>query len=203
MALFILDFDETIASENTNNAVSHLTKIDEMWDVIKEIQPIRGAEIWRDTICSILAKGHSLAIASFNAYGRLFIPRYLQEIIGLSTDEIQVIHIESWLPLKPGEANKNEHITFAIKDMEYIGSPDTIVLVDDDLKNTTAAGKNGYKTIHAAGKYIEHIQHLSDDWNYSAPSNNSFMHNFFKVLGAFQKPDTPTPDSDTDSNCIV
>lgn len=214
MPLFILDFDETIASENTHNAVSHLTKMDEMWGIIKEISPIEGPDIWRDTIRSILTQGHRLAIASFNAYGSTFIPRYLQEVIGLSEEEVQAIHIESWLPVHPREANKNEHITYSIKDMEYTGSPDSVVLVDDDLKNITAASKNGYKTIHAAGKYIEHIQHLSCDWNYSAQPN-SFMHNFFKMFGATTKPtptpDEPAPDSDTDtdkdagpdSNCII
>ncbi|WP_133137997.1 hypothetical protein [Legionella rowbothamii] len=214
MPLFILDFDETIASENTHNAVSHLTKMDEMWDVIKEIPPIEGPNTWRDIIRSILSEGHSLAIASFNAYGSTFIPRYLQEVIGLSADEVQAIHIESWLPAHPRQANKNEHIMYSIKDMKYTGSPDSIVLVDDDLKNITAAGKNGYKTIHATGKYIEHIQHLSSDWNYSAQPN-SFMYNFFKIFGATHKPtltpDEPIPNSDkdsdkdssSDSNCIV
>ncbi|MFJ1267076.1 hypothetical protein ACD661_00735 [Legionella lytica] len=216
MSLFILDFDETITSENTHNAVSHLTKTEEMWDVIKEIEPINGAEIWRTTLSSILDTGHSLAIASFNAYGSVFIPQYLREVIGLNEEEVQGIHVESWLPLKPGEANKNEHIAGAIKDMKYIGSPDTIVLVDDDLKNITAAGKNGYKTIHAAGKYIEHIHHLRDDWNYSAPSEHGFRHHLLHAFGLFQKPDLPgtdmprrdsEPDSDNDSgpdsNCII
>jgi hypothetical protein len=203
MALFILDFDETITSENTHNAASHLTKTEEMWDVIKEIEPVSGAEIWRDTIRAILAKGHGLAIASFNAHGSLLIPQYLQEVIGLNEDEVNVIHIESWLPSKPAKANKNEHISHSIKHMRYNGVPDTIVLVDDDLKNITAASKNGYKTIHAAGKYIEHIQHLNEDWNYSAPSNNSFMHYFFKVCGTVQKSDAPSPDSELDANRII
>ena len=202
MALFILDFDGTIASGNTHNAVAHLTKMDDMWEVIKEIPPIGSSDIWRDTIRSILVQGHSLAIASFNAYGSTIIPRYLQEIIGLTEQEVQNIHIESWLPLHPSQANKNEHIAYSIKDMGYTGLPVSIVLVDDDEKNILAASQKGYKTIQATGNYIEHIQHLSEDWNYSAPSNNC-IHQFFKAISSSQKKpkDTPTPDSD--SNCII
>lgn len=195
MALFILDFDETIASENTHNAVSHLTKMDDMWEVIKEIQPIGGPDVWRTTLCDILDKGHSLAIASFNAYGGSFIPKYLREIIKLDEDKIQAIHVESWLPYNPTEANKNAHIGFIIKDTGYTGASDTIVLVDDDLKNIIAASEKKYKTIHASGKYIDHIQKLSNDWNYSVSSTHK--------LGIFASKKLQDDDEASPDSCCV
>ncbi|EHL32166.1 hypothetical protein [Legionella drancourtii] len=91
MLLFIIDFDETIASKNTHNAVSHISTggMDAIWAIIKDISPISGPETWRETIRSVLEQGHSLAIASFNAYGPMVIPRYLEEVIGLTSDEVK------------------------------------------------------------------------------------------------------------------
>ncbi|HAT9526039.1 TPA: hypothetical protein JBC98_15655 [Legionella pneumophila subsp. pneumophila] len=198
MALFVLDFDETITSKNTHNAVSHLAngKIEDIWSIIKEIVPRGGTEIWRNTIRSILQQGHSLAIASFNAYGLIVIPMYLREVIGLSEEEVSLIHIESWLPLNLCTADKSEHIKFAIKEMGYKGATNTIVLVDDDPKNIIAAKKNGYRTIHAIGSYIEQIQQLSKRLS-NTPASKSYFASFF------YKSDSDSDTSDPDPKCTI
>ncbi|MBI2785623.1 MAG: hypothetical protein HYX60_04665 [Legionella longbeachae] len=192
MPLFIIDFDDTIASKNTHNAVSEITSggIDAIWAVIKKIPPIGSPEIWQEIIRSILSHEHRLAIASFNAFGASIIPKYLQEIIGLNLDEISHIHVESWLPLNPNIANKNDHIRFVIKDMGYSGTPESIVLIDDDPKNIRAAQNNGYKTIHAIDNYLQKVHSLSKNWSQSIDTNS-----FFNTTVHDNKKDKPNPET--------
>ncbi|KGP64100.1 hypothetical protein EP47_08115 [Legionella norrlandica] len=196
MPLFIIDFDETIASENTHNAVSHITTggIDSVWAIIKNIPPIGGEEIWQKTIRSIIENGHRLAIASFNAYGSTVIPQYLEEVIGLSSEEIKKIHIESWLPMNPDTSDKNEHIQYVIQEMGYKGSPESIVLIDDDLKNIRSAQAKGYRAILATNNYMQKIQSLSYDWNQPISTSS-----FFKKVPANNKEDNST----SKNQCLI
>lgn len=163
MALFVVDFDNTIVNGNTHNALSSITSldIDRMWGLIHKLPPIGSAEMWQQTFRKILADHHKIAIASFNAYGSIIIPVYLEKIIGLTPTEIQRIHIESWLPLIPMDADKNEHIRGIIRDMKYKGKKDSIILVDDDLKNIEAAKEEGFTTIFANGTHMKAMVDLS------------------------------------------
>lgn len=176
MALFILDFDNTITSENTHNAVSNISNggLEAIWDIVGKIPPLGSANSWKNAINSIFEHEHLLAIASFNAYGTFIIPRYLEEVIGLDITQIENIHIESWLPANPTNANKNEHIELSIKDLKYTGPSHTVVLIDDDLKNIQAAKEKGYKTIHAVGDYINELENVSKNGFQFVPKNSFF-----------------------------
>lgn len=163
MALFIVDFDHTIVDGNTHNALYSITSLDRdhMWGLIQNLQPIGSREIWQQTLRKILANHHKIAVASFNAYGSVVIPMYLEKMIGLTPSEIKQIHIESWLPSNPDNANKNEHIAGILKDMKYTGKKNSIILVDDDPKNIAAAQEAGFTTIIANGMHMKAMVDLS------------------------------------------
>lgn len=175
--LFIFDFDETIVSANTHNLLCRVkdTRLESLWDVVKVIPPTRDIIQWRDILRSILNQKEKLAIASFNSFGSYIIPKYLEEIIGLTMEEVSAIVIESWLPFRPEVANKNDHIDLISKTFDYQASKSTIVLIDDNLDNVIGAKMEGYQAIHAEGDFLSQVQRLLDnDHSFEAHSSHFF-----------------------------
>lgn len=162
MALFILDFDGTIADANTHNLISQTKDKDSAWTALKEVKPIGGSLIWRQVFKQLINDGHPVAIASFNSFGFL-IYQYLNEVIGLTEVELAKIHIEAWTPIKPSESNKNEHIEAIKKALAFKGNNNEIVFIDDDTAiNIPAAKSLGCRTISATGtSYMDTIIKLS------------------------------------------
>lgn len=177
MGLFIFDFDHTIAGGNTHNALSSMTSshLDTMWVLIQPIFPIGGAEIWRTIFRQLLLNHHYIAIASFNAYGHFLIPMYLEKMIGLSHEEIEKIHIESWLPFPLDNANKNKHIQAIIHDLHYREPKKTVVLVDDDPNHVHWAFDEGYRTILADGSHLDKIVALGMELNKERKHQDHFF----------------------------
>ncbi|QRN04156.1 hypothetical protein GH742_09870 [Legionella sp. MW5194] len=157
--LFIFDFDGTIVSENTHNLLAASSgNLEELWHILSRIEPLGGAEIWKETFQLLFKKGHHVAIASFNSFGDLLFPRYLKEVIGLEASEVARICIHSWLPLPEQGRNKNQHIKAIQSELNYQGPT---CLVDDDDGNLKAAKSQGLFIIPATGKHLHDVQKLA------------------------------------------
>ncbi|MDX1837104.1 hypothetical protein DIZ81_07385 [Legionella taurinensis] len=157
--LFIFDFDGTIVSENTHNLLAGSSgNLEELWQILSRIEPVGGAEIWKETLQLLLKKGHHVAIASFNSFGGLLFPRYLKEVIGLELSEVDRICIHSWLPFPMQGSNKTQHIQAIQSELNYQGPT---CLIDDDDNNLKAAKSQGLFTIPATGKHLLDVQKLA------------------------------------------
>jgi hypothetical protein len=151
MTVFILDFDRTIADDDTQNLMSQTKDRDSAWEVLKEVKPIGGSMIWRQVFRQLIDDGHPVAIASFNSFD-ILIYDYLNKVIGLTEAELAKIHIEAWTPCNPETANKDKHIEAIKIALNFKGDNNEIVFVDDDTAiNIPAAKKLGCRTISAIG----------------------------------------------------
>lgn len=165
-ALFIIDFDFTIAQEHVHNLLSSaiasgLLKAndsDAQWNYVKSIPPTGTKEAWRNLFAKLEREGCDVAIASFCDY-KTVVERYLREKIGLPEAIMKKIYIESWLPANPNSADKTKHIENVIKHFNYTGTPDSIVLIDDSKINLNAARAKHYRVVEVtpgdkAGQHI-------------------------------------------------
>lgn len=179
LGLFIFDFDHTIADGHTHNALSSVTSsnLDTMWELIQSILPVGGVEIWRKIFCQLSNDQHVIAIASFNAYGPMLIPMYLEKMIGLSHEAIEKIHIESWLPFSLENADKNKHIQAILHTMDYRAPKNTVVLVDDEHHHIHMAAQEGYRTILADASHMDKIIALSSELNVKKNQTQFFKRN--------------------------
>lgn len=192
MSLIILDFDGTIVSQNTHNILSQLPScknMDDAWEHVKNIEPVAGECAWLSFLTDMLQQGHSIAIASFNGFGQIIIPKYLEQVIGLNKDDLSKIHIESWMPDNPSIESKNQHIQYIIEDTQYKGSKETIILVDDTESHVIAAKNAGYKAIHAKDDFISKASKLATSSD--RPGRNSL----FAKFGTIGKKEQPTKSS--------
>lgn len=176
MALFVIDFDHTIADGHTHNTISRaimcqaVASDDEnaQWDIVKGMPALGGANRWKAIFQSLLENGHDLAIASFNSYSHV-IPRFLREVIGLNDAEISRIFINSWLPSNPRAADKNEHIEQIINHFyPRLGERprrDHVILVDDSSNNILAAEIADFRAIHAKPdlQFLDQLAVLSSE----------------------------------------
>jgi hypothetical protein len=140
MALFCIDFDNTIFDGHSHNKIIELKlkTIEEQWAFAKSVPPIGPSGIWQNTIKQILQDGHDIAIVSFNSYGHI-IPKYLAECVGLTDQDVAKIHIISMMPTNPATANKNEYIKQAHDKYSGKHNAQDTVLIDDSEKNITDA----------------------------------------------------------------
>lgn len=167
--LFIFDFDGTIVSENTHNLLADSSgNLEESWQILSSIEPLGGTAIWKETLQLLLKKGHHVAIASFNSFGSLLFPRYLKDVIGLESSEVDRICIHSWMPLPLQGANKNQHIQAIQSELNYQGPA---CLVDDDDNNLKAAKSQGLFTIPASGEPLLEVRKLA----LTPPKYNQFF----------------------------
>lgn len=160
MPLVIIDFDYTIANGHTHNIIccSDAKDTEQQWESVKDIKPVGSAEEWNEVLTTLLDNKHQVAIASFNAFGHI-IPRYLKEVIGLKPEQLEKIHIESWLPENPNIADKNTHIENIKKTLNFKEKTSDIILVDDGWHNITRAAKESYSVI-VATKDGAHLKKL-------------------------------------------
>lgn len=177
MALFIFDFDYTIANGHTHNAIVDKIKVERkasggesstakdkeaQWELVKGIPPI-DAERFKKSIQAMLDDGHQVAIASFSSYGEHIIPRYLREVVKLSDALMSKIHIVSWLPEEPTKADKNKHIEQIIKHYNYDTTyKASIALIDDSAPNLLGAYAQGYTVIESErdGSHYKNIDYF-------------------------------------------
>lgn len=161
MALITIDFDHTIVNGQTHMKImlSKETNKDRQWEQIKDFQVIGEPGEWKSILENLIKEDHSVCIVSFNNYGHI-IPRYLQEKVGLSHEEVEKIKVISWLPPHPETANKNQHLRQAKKIMNFHGKNSQVVLIDDSKNNLDAARKKKYTIIPADenGFYLSYIE---------------------------------------------
>lgn len=160
MALFVIDFDHTIVDGHTHSVITRAIlsrrvasdDTEAQWELVRGMAALGGSDKWKAVFQSLLERGHHVAIASFNSYPHV-ITRFLREVIGLADEEINRIHVNSWLPPDPGSADKNEHIEQVISHF-YPGvgvrpRRDQVVLVDDSDNNIIAAEVAEFRVIQA------------------------------------------------------
>lgn len=160
MALFVIDFDNTIIDANSHNELcqSEACDLASQRNLIQQFPPVGGKEQWQQAFKQLIVDQHQIAIASFNSFDYL-IPFYLTNVIGLSEDEVQKIHVEAWLPAN--RKDKNTHIEHIHTLLKINAKPSYTILIDDDKANIDAASKIGYQTIHATGNHAQDIINLS------------------------------------------
>ncbi|MBA3662449.1 MAG: hypothetical protein H0W64_12020 [Gammaproteobacteria bacterium] len=163
-SLYIIDFDFTVTTIHMHHRLCQAIGMrlvdaqdfEALWELVKDIPPTGSAELWRTLISTIEKNGHLVAIASFSEFPTLII-RYFQEVIGIKN-----IMVESWLP-RPGQiSNKNEHIRFIKRRLNFQGENECITLIDDDENNLHAAAQMHYHTINVlpgdpSGRHIQMI----------------------------------------------
>ena len=180
MALICIDFDETISSGHTHNAIVRaindayaadfaknpsanikeiwaklLADKDIHWNTAKGIPCVGKSGTWAAMLQILVNDGHQVAITSFNGFPHI-IPRYLKGVLHLPDELIKKINIVSFTP--EDQSNKNEHIEQAIKDAKLDGiDKKEVILVDDSERNVLAAKKAGYTGIVAKTKLGDHI----------------------------------------------
>lgn len=161
MLLIAIDFDHTIVNGQTHMKImlSQETDKDRQWDQIKDFPVIGEPGEWKRILENLIKENHSVCIVSFNSYAHI-IPRYLQEKVGLSHEDIEKIKVISWLPPHPETANKNQHLRQAKKIMNFHGKNSQIILIDDSRNNLDAARKKKYTIIPADenGFYLSYIE---------------------------------------------
>ncbi len=170
-AIFLIDFDGTIADGHTHNAVAFAVKENHItnekkshWDFLRKLihhgshHPLGSAQEWQKVFATLLADGHKVGIISFSSYPHM-IENYLREIVGLSENVMSQVYVYAHLPPNPGHANKNAHIEMAKKHFEYNGPNHRVVLIDDSFRNIVGAQMLGCTTI-AVDEKNSHLQQI-------------------------------------------
>ncbi|KAF5271507.1 hypothetical protein FQR65_LT05127 [Abscondita terminalis] len=170
--LFVFDFDGTIVSGHTHNAIINAKRkaanpenVD-AWETVKNFPIIGAPRDWKNIFEILKQQEHYVTIASFNAYPEI-IPKFLEEKVGLEKDFINKIIMKVKFPADPQKATKNEYIQEASDDFikesgekkDFSGDPKDIILIDDSKKNIKAAREKGYQVIHAE-KDASHLTEL-------------------------------------------
>ena len=175
MLLIAIDFDHTIVNGQTHMKImlSNETDKDRQWDQIKDFPVIGEPDEWKKILESLIKENHSICIVSFNSHEHI-IPRYLQEKVGLSHENVAKIKVVSWLPKHPETANKNQHLRQAKKIMNFHGKNSQVILIDDSKNNLDAARKKKHTVIPADenGFYLSYIEQevqLLNTKEYEAP----------------------------------
>lgn len=162
MAVFIIDFDFTIAQGHTHNTIAryyktitgpnpkwHPDEQQDQWQLVKHIPPVFSANYsWKAVFTALLNAHHHVAIASFSSYPHI-IAFYLGQNIGLTEDQLSKIHIEAWLPVNPASDNKNQHIANILQHFNFKAEPKNVIFIDDSKINTEAAKTLGFSIIPA------------------------------------------------------
>lgn len=172
-ALFIFDFDLTITSQHIHNLVvvghrsGQINLADEqsIWEYVKTTPPSMHEQKWKTLLETLIDAGHYVGIATFNEF-KFLVERYLKEAVGLSTEYLEKIYIEAWLPENPMLADKNRHIAAILSHFKFPVEPERIILIDDSDYNCLAARKYAKNTITATkgqlhAKELEEIYALS------------------------------------------
>ncbi|WP_218813891.1 hypothetical protein [Rickettsiella endosymbiont of Dermanyssus gallinae] len=146
MLLIAIDFDHTIVNGQTHMKImlSKETDKDRQCDQIKNFQVIGEQNEWKHIFETLIKEGHAVCIVSFNNYGHT-IPRFLEEKVGLSHEEVEKIKVVSWLPKHPKTANKNQHLRQAKKIMNFHGKNSQVILIDDSKNNLEVARKKNIR----------------------------------------------------------
>lgn len=174
MALFVIDFDNTMVKGHTHNTIANAIRAktirnddeEAQWALVRGFTALGGAGRWRTLLRSLLENGHQVSIASFNSYKHV-IPRFLREVVGLNEDEINRIHVNAWLPDDPRNSNKNEHIEQVIMHYYPDARPksDQVILIDDSLNNIVSAQLAEYQVVYAKPDclFLARLEELSNE----------------------------------------
>jgi len=187
-AIFLIDFDGTIADGQTHNAIAlainqkHITDEKEShWQFLRNAicggrhHPIGSAEEWCKVFTTLLNDGHKVGIVSFSSFPHM-IEKYIREVVGLPEDIARQVYVYAHLPFNPGHANKNHHIETAKNHFRYTGDMKRVVLIDDSFRNIVGANTLGCTTV------------MVDE-------RNSHLNKILELSAAFKKPKQETVNS--------